>query len=116
MIMTQSEVNRIIMEKVLRECWHEVIDIGINGENWWKVVTENGYTFYTANNPNLDFSRWEHYGPLLEKIQGEGWWWVFVFEIYTCRHDALNTVLEVLLNPTKGSLTIAEFVKDREVK
>ena len=106
--MTQSEVNKILTEKVLGQCWHE----------WTGTYSYRPRqcpkckifeTYKGSENP--DFSLWEHYGPLLEKIQGEGYWRELAY-----RESAQGCFRESLLNPTRGSHAIAEFVKDMEVK
>ena len=117
--MTQEQVNRIITEKVLGECWHEYQQATANGELWVcsKCGRSTGYSGRLTDFP--DYSQWVHYGPLLEKIQSERYWEVISY--YTHRgsgygegdYEKFN---EDLLNPTRGSLAIAEFVKDREGK
>ena len=110
--MNQNEVNRIITEKVLGECWHETgIDMSrpIGRELYCKKGCEATYPTL-SNHP--DFSHWEYYGPLLEKIQGERYWDKVAFDGNGRYEFRVNT----LLNPTRGSHAIAEFVVDMEVK
>ena len=101
--MNQNEVNRIITEKVLGECWHILHMI----QDGCYICTACGkeYGRYCLRPINPDFSQWEHYGPLLEKIQGEGYWRELAY-----RESAQGCFRESLLNPTTGSHAIAEFV------
>lgn len=122
--MNQSEVNKIITEKVLGQCWHE----------WTGTYSYRPRqcpkckifeTYKGSDNP--DFSQWPHYGPLLEKIKASDWFGDFLdwfikrnrldevsldnalmvfFDVMTCIH----------CDDRHGSFIIAEFVKDMEVK
>ena len=92
--MTQSEVNRVLAEKILKKCDH---DRPFHWDEYGQCLA------CAAEIP--DFSQWAHYGPLLEKIQGEGYWRELAY-----RESAQGCFRESLLNPTRGSLAIAEFV------
>ena len=104
--MTQSEVNKIITEKVLKECWS---------------------IHWDAEFTNLDFSQWKHYGPLLEKIKASDWFGDFLDWFIKRNYldevtldNALMVFFDVLTcircDDRHGSHAIAEFVKDKEVK
>ena len=91
--MTQNEVNKILTEKVAKKPWYE-----------------NGTDI------NITYSVWGHYGPLLEKIIHEIWYDQFIAEMKTGIEYHSNPLThfmfwsKTLLNPTRGSLTLAEFV------
>lgn len=112
--MNQNEVNRIITEKVLGECYH-IFDNISSSDTCVKCKKVYGSN-YSMCHIRSDFSTWSDYGPLLEKIQGETWWEDFVAVQWNNGLMPDGDFLGNLLNPTKGSHAIAEFVKDREVK
>jgi len=108
--MTQSEVNKIITERVLRECWHEWT--GTYSYRPRQCAKCKIFETYSGSD-NSNFSHWGHYGPLLEKIQGERYWEVISY--YTHRgsgygegdYEKFN---EDLLSPSAGSYLLAEFI------
>ena len=100
--MTQEQVNQIITE-AMGLCWHEWI--GTYSYRPRQCPKCKIFETYKGSD-NPDFSLWEHYGPLLEKIQGAEWWEKVAFDGNGRYEFRVNT----LLNPTTGSLAIAEFV------
>ena len=104
--MNQNEVNKIITEKVLRECWLNITQVPILIDDDGTVLDSMPSTPDT----NPDFSQWSNYGPLLEKIQGEEWWEEFVAVQWANGLMPEGNFLGNLLRPTRGSLALAEFV------
>ena len=103
--MTELEINQLLHERVMGECWHEYLHgICIKCGRW-----SNHGGMISANwNPSYT-SSWADYGRLLEVAMTKEWWNDFAY--YSNGDFKIST----MLNPLKGSTAMAEFVKARGI-
>lgn len=118
--MTELEINQLLHERVMGECWHEYLHgICIKCGRW-----SNHGGMISANwNPSYT-SSWADYGRLLEVAMTKEWWIAFTassFHSYLQDNPGMDGVdiafwfEAVLLNPLLGSTAMAEFVKARGI-
>jgi len=120
--MTDQEKNQIIHE-AMGLCWHK-----------WENPCKEGYEIISSClkcgkssllHKNPDYSKWEHYGPMLEWAMEQEWWPRLVVEwmmgsVHTIAHEIegrpwLNYhIPQQYLNPLRGSTAIVEFLKERK--
>lgn len=100
--MTTLETNKLIHEKVMRLAWHTPAD---------KIV------YGSPDMPN--YFKWEYYGPMLEVAMTKEWWGEFInrtalsVDSFNCS-IWIGLINQVLLNPLRGSTSIAKFLKEKK--
>ena len=100
--MVNSEISKIIHEKVVGECWHR-IELRDDG-NLVRAYCVKCETFGVDDNW-VDYFSWADYGPMLEECMKKEWWDDMVH--FTSERTPDWTYF---LNPLYGSTAIAEFV------
>jgi len=119
--MTPDERNQTIHE-ARGLCWHEKVDnIEMSNGEFYNADICSKCKSSTPFNP--DYSKWEHYGPLLENWAIKETWYVdFILKTFfdDDGHGRIYTItaivpLNYMLNPLKGSIAIAKFLKERKI-
>ena len=105
--MTELQINQLLHERVMGECWHEYLHgICIKCGRW-----SNHGGMISANwNPSYT-SSWADYGRLLEMAITKEWWDDVAYGKALWQGFKVDTIL----NPLRGSTAMAEFVKERGI-
>lgn len=102
--MTQQQVNKVITE-AMGLCYHE----WGNAFQGWFYCMKCGNEKSSSVHP--DFSTWQDWGRALEWAQGQEWWDRFISVEWDKGLMPDGDFLGTLLNPTCGSLALAEFIE-----
>ena len=104
--MTNLEINQLLHERVMGECWHEIEprdDGNLVRDYCIKCET------FGVGSSLADYTNWPDYGPMLEVAMTKEWWNDFAY--YSNGDFKISTIL----NPLRGSTAMAEFVKERVI-
>lgn len=120
--MTPDERNQIIHEaKGL--CWHDFSDKRVVNGYPEQLCSKCGQSWdWNCGTDTLDYSKWEHYGPMLEWAIEQEWFDTFLNAGHGLYEEGDMSVgiqptrdMSVFyLNPLRGSTVIAEFLKERK--
>lgn len=107
--MTEFEINQTIAE-AMGICYHKLNDCVPGFAYRWRCPKYNKLVHEDFQNPSFT-SSWADYGRALEWATGQKWWSEF---IRYKRIGFTSEAVPILLNPLRGSTTLAEFLRGRE--
>ena len=116
--MTNLEINQLLHERVVGECWHDAdkrVGDSVHIPLQWfctKCGDEVGYegVYMPPLHPSYT-SSWADYGRLLEVAMTKEWWDDVAYGKALWQGFKVDTIL----NPLRGSTAMAEFVKERGI-
>lgn len=133
MILTAPQVNQIIA-KVMGKCWH----LWESNHSFSRREEAQAFETYKKPNSNSNYvflydwvcyrcgagidsmsrpinpsytSDWSDYGQALEWAMEQDWW--LDFEAFLIMHNHMGR--RYLLNPLRGSIALAEFIKEKGI-
>lgn len=115
--MTNTEINRALQE-AMGGCWHEIDDNGyVLASSPMSGKCRHCRGLMTKGKPNNPFFTisWADYGKALEWAMKQEWWNEFAMDMaFTQTGAGPFEVLTrlAILNPLKGSIALAEFIKE----
>jgi len=118
--MINDELNRFVHEKIMGQCWHEAEDYYYKDpdSDFWSGMRKRCKKCHGLP-INPDYTQWEHYGKVLEKLHAEDMWNKLAYyhlDKYE-NQDELDVLLvfdEIMHNPLSGLAAIAEFFRGKK--
>ena len=108
--------DRKLLTEAIGNCWHEWPDLYNDGMlSKHDQCTKCGKYRDEALNELIDFTSWIGFGVLWEWANKQEWWADFIYNYYNVHNYKISlSVTLKIVNPTKFSAAVYEFLKDKK--